>query len=120
MDYQACRQLLADIGIWAPLRPGRFNPRLHWGDKQGQPIPGTYLNETDSGMAYFTLNGSSVLKGDRDLWSDLPLRLVAERDKPHRNVYPQHGKELEALHQLFSVRDALGDPPKPCTMAQTN
>ncbi len=103
MNYEACRRLLAAMGIWAPIRPGRFNPRLHWGDRQGQPIPGTYLNETDSGMACFTLNGRCVLKEDGDLWSNLPPRLVAEKDKAHRNIYPKQGKELEALHQLFSV-----------------
>ncbi len=54
-------------------------------------------------MAYLTLNRRCVLKEDGDLWSNLPLGLVAERDKAHRNIYAQHGKELKALHQLFSV-----------------
>lgn len=101
VNYQGCRQLLADMGIWSPLRPGRFNPRLHWGDQQGQPISGAYLNETDTGVAYFTLNIKCILKEDEEFWSDLPLPLVADRDKAHRNIYPQDGKEREALFQLF-------------------
>ena len=102
MNYQVCRQLLADMGIWSPQRPGRRNPRLHWGDRQGHPIRGAYLNETGAGLAYFTLNSRCVLKEDEGLWSNLPLDSVPEKDKAHRNIYPRPGKEQDALHQLFS------------------
>ena len=102
VNYQFCRQLLADMKIWSPLRPGRFNPRLHWGDRQGRPISGAYLNETDTGVAYFTLNSKCILKEDEEFWSDLPFPLVADRAKAHRNIHPQDGKEREALFQLFS------------------
>ena len=102
MNYQVCSQLLSDMGIWSPRRPGQRSPRLRWGDRQGYPIRGSYLNETAASIAYFTLNSRCVLKEDEDLWSNLPLRLVAEKDKAHRNIYPRGGKERDALHQLFS------------------
>ena len=86
MNYQVCSQLLADMGIWSPRRPGRRNPRLRWGDRQGHPIRGAYLNKTVTDVAYFTHNGKCALKEDEDLWSNLPLGLVAERDKSHRNI----------------------------------
>lgn len=104
MNYQGCRRLLADMGIWSPVSPGRRNPRLRWGDREGHPIHGTYLNETAAGVAYFTLNSRCVLKEDEELWSDLPLDSVAEWDKAHRNIYPRTGSERDALHQLLSGR----------------
>ncbi len=102
MNYGVCRRLLSDMGIWSPLRPGPRNPRLHWGDRQGHPFRGTYLNETAADLAYFTLNSRCVLKQDEELWLDLPLGLVAESEKAHRNIYPRLGKERDALHQLLS------------------
>ncbi len=101
MNYQDCRQLLKDMGIWAPAKLGRRNKTLRWSDEQGQRIRGTYLNETDTGKAYFTLNSACLLKEDENLWTNLPQRLVAEKDTANRNVYPLPGKEREALHQLF-------------------
>ena len=101
MNYQGCRQLLAEIGIWAPLRPERRNKTLRWSDEQGQRIPGIYLNETNTCKAYFTLNTACLLKEDENLWKNLPRRLVAKTDTVKRNVYPLPDKEREALHQLF-------------------
>ena len=105
MNYQSLRQLLTDMGIWSPLRPGPRNKTLRWEDEQGKRIPGVYLNETDTDMAYLTLNSASVLNEDEDLWANLPLTMVAEVDKANRNIYPLPGKELEALHQLFDQRE---------------
>ena len=101
MNYQDCRQLLKDMGIWAPAKPGQRNKTLRWSDEQGQPIPGTYLNETNTGKAYFTLNSACLLKEDENLWTNLPQRSVAEKDTANLNIYPLPGKEREALHQLF-------------------
>ena len=59
MNYQDCRCLLADMGIWSPLRPGPRNPRLHLGVIVRVILfRGAYLNETAAGLAYFTLNSS--------------------------------------------------------------
>ena len=102
MNYQVCMELLADMGIWSPLRPGPRNRRLRWGDRDGHPIPGAYLNETAAGVAYLTLNSRCVLEEDEELWLDLPTDPAAEWDKAHRNIYPRPGKERDALHQLFS------------------
>ncbi len=102
MNYQGGRQLLTEMGIWAPLRPGLRNKTLLCGDEQGLCIRGIYLNKTDTGRAYFTLNSACRLKEDTDLWVNLPQPLVAEIDKKHRNIYPVNGKEREALHQLFT------------------
>ena len=102
MNYHACRQLLTEMGIWAPLRPGRRNKTLRCGDEQGLCIRGIYLNETDTCKAYFTLNSACRLKEDTNLWVNLPQPLVAEIDKKHRNIYPVNGKEREALYQLFT------------------
>ena len=102
MNYQDCLQLLKDMRIWAPAEPGRRNKTLRWGDEQGQPVPGVYLNETDTAKAYFTLNSACLLKEDENLWANLPQRLVAEKDTANRNLYPLPGKEREALHQLFT------------------
>ena len=102
MNYQDCRQLLAEMGIWAHPRKRGFRPTLRWGhDQNGKRIRGTYLNETDTDLAYFTLNSACRLKEDANLWVNLPQPLVAEVDKKHRNIYPVNGKEREALHQLF-------------------
>ena len=101
MDYQACRQLLAEMGIWAPQQPSSRNPRLHWGSRDDLPIPGAYLNATDSDVAYFTLNGNCGLQEDADLWLHLRTGLVGERDKKHRNILPLSGSERQALQQLF-------------------
>ena len=101
MNYEGLRQLLADFGIWAPRRPGPRNPRLHWRDRQGQLSAGAYLNETDSGVAYLTLNSRCVLQEDEEFWSKLPDGLAADRDKIHRNIHPREGKERDALLQLF-------------------
>ena len=101
MNYQDCRQLLAQMGIWAPAKPGSRNKTLRWSDEQGQRITGIYLNETDTGRAYFTLNSACHLKEDENLWVNLPQRSVAEVDKKQRNIYPTNGKEWEALHQLL-------------------
>ena len=101
MNYRDCRQLLAQMGIWAPAKPGRRNKTLRHGHEQGKPIRGTYLNETDTDRAYFTLNSACRLKEDENLWVNLPQPLVAEVDKKQRNIYPMNGKEREALHQLF-------------------
>ena len=100
MNYQSLRQLLTDMGIWSPLRPGPRNKTLRWEDEQGKRIPGVYLNETD--MAYLTLNSVCVLNEDKGLWTNLPQQLVAEVDKLNRNIYPLSGKELKALRQLFN------------------
>ena len=101
MDYQGCRELLADIGIWAPQRPSSRNPRLHWGSRDGQPIGGAYLNATDSDVAYFTLNGNCDLWEDADLWRHLQAGLVGERNKKHRNILPLSGRERQAFQQFF-------------------
>ena len=105
MNYQSLRQLLTDMGIWSPLRPGPRNKTLRWEDEQGKRIPGVYLNETetetDTDTAYFTLNSACVLNEDENLWTNLHHRSVAEVDKANRNIYPLQGKEEEALDQLF-------------------
>lgn len=101
MNYQYLRQLLAKMGIWAPAKPGRRNPRLHCGDRNVQPIPGTYLNETKTGMAYFTLLSNCALRENKGLWLNLPHELVHKGDEKYRNIYPKHGKERDALLQLF-------------------
>ena len=109
MNYQDCWQLLAEMGIWA--HPGKrgFRPTLRWGhDQNGQPIRGIYLNETDTGTAYFTLNSACLLMVDENLWMNLPQRSVAKADMANRNVYPLPGKEREALHQLFMQPIGVG------------
>jgi hypothetical protein len=101
MDYQACRQLLADMGIWAPQRPSSRNPTLRWDSRDGQPIGGAYLNATDSDVAYFILSGNCDLREDAELWLHLPDGLVGELDKKHRNILPLSGRERQAFQQLF-------------------
>ena len=101
MDYQACRQLLADMGIWAPQRPSSRNRTLRWGSREGQPIRGAYLNATDCDVAYFALLSNCDLQEDADLWPHLPAGLAGERDRKHRNILPLSGKERQALEQLF-------------------
>ena len=108
MNYRSFSQMLNDIGIWSPLRPGRRNKTLRWGDEQGQSIPGVYLNETETDVAYLTLNSACVLKEDKSLWANLPQQLVAEVDKPNRNIYPLSGKELKALRHLFNQAREIG------------
>ena len=73
-----------------------LGPRLEWSTHSRD-----YLNETDTGLAYFTLNSACRLKEDENLWVNLPQRSVAEVDKKQRNIYPMNGKEWEALHQLL-------------------
>ena len=101
LDYGSCCDLLAAIGIWAPRRPGPRNPRLRWGTRQGEPIRGAYLNQSDSGLAYFTLNSRCDLEEDESLWSRLPGDQVAKAHETHKNIYPQPGRERDALQQLF-------------------
>lgn len=101
LDYASCGDLLATLGIWSPPRPRPRNPTLRWGNRQGEPIRGAYLNESGSGLAYFTLNSACTLQEREDLWSDLPGDQVAEGDRAKRNIAPKPGKEREALEQLF-------------------
>ena len=101
LDYASCRDLLATLGIWSPPRPRRRNPTLRRGSREGEPIRGAYLNESGTGVAYFTLNSACTLQESEDLWSDLPRDQVAEVDVKNRNIYPKAGKEREALEQLF-------------------
>ena len=101
MNYDQCHNLLAAIGIWSPCRPGPRNPRLRWGTRQGEPIRGAYLNQSDYGLAYFTLNSRCDLKEDVSLWAEVRHDLVAKADKNHRSIYPQPGRERDALLQLF-------------------
>ncbi len=101
MDYGSCSDLLATLGIWSPQRPGPRNPTLRRGSREGEPIRGVYLNESDTGLAYFTLNSACILRESEDLWSNLPGDQVAEVDVKNRNIYPQPGKERQALEQLF-------------------
>ena len=101
LDYGSCSDLLATLGIWSPPRPGPRNPTLRWGTRQGEPIRGVYLNESNTGLAYFTLNSACSLQENQELWSDLPGHQVAEGDRAYRNLRPQSGKEREALEQLF-------------------
>ena len=101
LGYASCSDLLATLDIWSPPRPGPRNPTLRRGTRQGEPIRGVYLNESDSGLAYFTLNSACTIQESKDLWSDLPGHQVAEGDRAKRNIYPKPGKEREALEQLF-------------------
>ena len=101
LDYGSCRDLLTSIGIWSPPRPGPRNPTLRRGTRQGEPIRGAYLNESDTGLAYFTLNSACTLGPSEGLWSDLSPDQVAGVDVKHRNICPSPGKEREALEQLF-------------------
>ena len=101
LGYASCSDLLASLDIWSPPRPRRRNPTLRRGSREGEPIRGAYLNESDAGIAYFTLNSACTLQQSEDLWSDLPSDQVAEGDRTKRNIYPKPGKEREALEQLF-------------------
>ena len=101
LGYASCSDLLATLGIWSPPRPGPRNPTLRWGTRQGEPIRGVYLNESDSGLAYFTLNSACTLQESDDLWSGPPGHQAAGGDRSYRNIYPKPGKEREALEQLF-------------------
>ena len=101
MNYQDMRKLLADMDIWAPCKPRGWRKTLRWGHEDGQCIPGTYLNETKAGLAYFTLLIICPLQEDKALWLNLPHEQVPDRDKNYRNIYPKHGMEQDALRQLF-------------------
>ncbi len=101
LDYASCSELLATLGIWSPPRPGPRNPTLRRGSREGEPIRGVYLNESGTGLAYFTLNSACTLQGSEGLWSNLPSDQVAEVNAKNRNIYPKPGKEREALEQLF-------------------
>jgi len=41
------------------------------------------------------------LEEDERLWSQLPGDQVVKADETHKNIYPQPGRERDALQQLF-------------------
>ncbi len=100
MDYQDCAQLLEELGVEAPIRPGNRSRTLRWAD--GACIRGIYLNATAAGLAYFTLNTACKLEVDVTLWRNLPGQDVKLQDRRHRNILPRAGREREALRSLLA------------------
>ena len=108
MRYSEMRYCLQVLGVWAPPESGLKNPSLRLGsDGSGAEIEGVYLNETDSGQAYLTLdvdpnlprNGKAYEQAmGSGHWNELPVGAL--RGEHIRHVYLIDDNNCRALRDL--------------------
>ena len=101
MNYEDMRELVLDLGRWAPLRSKGWRPTLRRGpSKDSPPYRGLYMNEHE-GRAYLTALQKCPLDFDPDLWCLQPAMNPRHQGGGRRNAAPKSGKEREALQQLL-------------------
>ena len=101
MNYEDMRELVLDLGRWAPLRSKGRRPTLRRGpSKDSPPYRGLNMNEHD-GRAYLTARCIYKLVFDPDLWCLHVPVCPRHQGGGRRNAAPKSGKEREALQQLL-------------------